>query len=292
MLVNISTRKERSMGDVAPAARRTRRSTCKSVGKRSATPGQNPHLEVPFITRAIPTYDLLDEAGLDQIEATAERILAEIGIEFREDPETVALFGKAGAQVTQLTAESWNIKFAPGMIREILKTAPARFTQQARNPKNAVEIGGDAVVLAPAYGSPFVMDLDKGRRYGTIEDFRNFVKLAQSSPWLHHSGGTICEPTDIAVNKRHLDMVYSHIKYSDRPFLGSITAPERVEDSIDMARILFGADFVDRNCVIMGNFNTTSPLILDGVTTAGIRAYAAAGQGSIYPSCWAARCRR
>jgi trimethylamine--corrinoid protein Co-methyltransferase len=76
------------------------------------------------------------------------------------------------------------------------------------------------VVFAPAYGSPFVMDLDKGRRYGTIEDFRNFVKLAQSSPWLHHSGGTICEPVDVPVNKRHLDMVYSHIKYSDRAFHG------------------------------------------------------------------------
>ena len=76
-----------------------------------------------------------------------------------------------------------------------------------------------------------------GRRYGTIEDFRNFVKLAQSSPWLHHSGGTICEPVDVPVNKRHLDMVYSHIKYSDRGFMGSVTAESRAEDSIDMARI-------------------------------------------------------
>jgi len=54
------------------------------------------------------------------------------------------------------------------------------------------------------------------------EDFQNLIKLGQSSPWLHHSGGTICEPTDVPVNKRHLDMVYSHIKYSDRAILGSI----------------------------------------------------------------------
>ena len=249
---------------------------------RSSAPGQNPHLEVPFITRGIPTYDILDEGSLEKIEATAERILAEIGIEFRDDPETVRLFREAGGKVTELSVERWNIKFEKGMIRAILKTAPARFTQHARNPKNTVEIGGDAMVFAPSYGSPFVMDLDKGRRYGTIEDFKNFVKLGQSSPWLHHSGGTICEPTDVAVNKRHLDMVYSHIKYSDRAFLGSVTAPERVEDSIDLARILFGANFVDQNCVIMGNFNTTSPLVLDGVTTSGIRIYAAANQGSIH----------
>ncbi len=262
--------------------RKGRRKRDMSGIARSGAPGQNPHLEVPYITRGIATYDLLDDGALERIEATAERIMAEIGIEFREDPEAVRLFREAGAQVTDLTADSWNLKFAPGMIRELLKTAPARFTQHARNPANTVEIGGDAMVFAPSYGSPFVMDLDKGRRYGTIEDFRNLIKLGQSSPWLHHSGGTICEPTDIAVNKRHLDMVYSHIKYSDRAFLGSITAPERAEDSIAMARLVFGDDFVDRNCVIMGNFNTTSPLVLDGVTTAGIRAYAAAGQGSIH----------
>ncbi|WP_299351136.1 trimethylamine methyltransferase family protein [uncultured Shimia sp.] len=259
---------------------RGRRRNAKTA--RSAQPGANVHLRVPFISRNVPTYDLLSEDSLVKIEATADRILAEIGIEVREDPEAMRLYREAGAKVTSVSQDVWNVRFEPGMVRDILKTAPARFTQHARNQKNSVEIGGDAMVFAPSYGSPFVMDMDKGRRYGTLEDFENLVKLAQSSPWLHHSGGTICEPTDIAVNKRHLDMVYAHMRYSDRAFLGSITAPERALDSIEMCRILFGTDFVDQNCVIMGNFNTTSPLVLDGVTTAGIRAYAEAGQGSIH----------
>lgn len=261
--------------------RPARKSRRKSRPERSAAPGQNPHLHVPFIRRRTPPYDILDPASLTRIEAAADRILAEIGIEFRDDPETVELFRKAGGVVTDHGENRWRIRFEPGLIRALLKTAPARFTQHARNPARNVEIGGDAVVFAPSYGSPFVMDLDRGRRYGTLEDFQNLIKLGQSSPWLHHSGGTICEPTDVAVNKRHLDMVYSHIRYSDRPFLGSITAPERAADSIKMCRLLFGADFVDRHCVIIGNFNTTSPLVLDGVTTRGIREYAGAGQGSI-----------
>jgi trimethylamine--corrinoid protein Co-methyltransferase len=173
------------------------------------------------------------------------------------------------------------VKFEPGLLREILKTAPATFTQHARNPARNVEIGGKSVVFSPAYGSPFVMDLDKGRRYGTIEDFRNFVKLAQSSPWLHHSGGTICEPVDVPVNKRHLDMVYSHIKYSDRGFMGSVTAESRAEDSIEMARIVFGRDFVDRNCVILGNVNVNSPLVWDATMTTSLRAYARANQAAV-----------
>ncbi len=250
--------------------------------RRDSRGGGDAGLHRPYILRGIPTYDILSDESLTRIEATADRILAEIGIELRDDAEAMRLYKAAGAEVTQTAPEVWRVKFPPAMLREILKTAPAEFTQHARNPANNVRIGGKNVVFAPSYGSPFVMDLDRGRRYGTIEDFENFVKLSQASPWLHHSGGTVCEPTDVPVNKRHLDMVYAHIRYSDRAFLGSITAPDRAADSVDMARILFGEAFTDANCVVMGNFNTTSPLVLDGVTTAGIRTYAAANQGSIH----------
>jgi trimethylamine--corrinoid protein Co-methyltransferase len=250
--------------------------------QRSNEPGQNPHLEVPFITRKMRPYEILDEAQLDRIEATSERIMQEIGIEFRDDPEVVELFRDRGAEVEETAENTWRLRFEPGLVRDILKTAPERFTQHARNPANNVEIGTDATIFLPSYGSPFMLDKEGNRRYATLDDFENLVKLAQSSPWLHHSGGTICEPTDIPVNKRHLDMVYAHIRYSDRPFLGSITAPERAADSIEMCRILFGEDFVDQNCVILGNFNTTSPLVIDGITSQGIRTYARAGQGSIH----------
>ena len=268
----------------AQTAQRTQpRRRGRSVRRAARQGGNKPNhqLEVAYITRKIPTYDLLSEDSLLKMEAATDTILAEIGIEFRDDPETVSLFKAAGGQVTKVSETASNIRFEPGLIQDILKTAPSRFTQHARNPANSVDIGGDAVVFAPAYGSPFVMDADTGRRYGTIADFENFVKLAQSSPWLHHSGGTICEPTDVPVNKRHLDMVYAHMRYSDRAFLGSITSPHRVQDSIEMSRILFGSDFVAENCVVIGNFNSTSPLVWDGISTRGIRGYAEAGQGSI-----------
>ena len=230
----------------------------------------------PFIMRNIPTYDVLSEENLVKIERAADRVLAETGIEFRDDPDALQMWRKAGAKVDGLL-----VKFEPGLLREVLKTAPATFTQHARNPAKSVEIGGKSVVFAPAYGSPFVMDLDRGRRFGTIEDFRNFIKLAQSSPNFHHSGGTICEPTDVAVNKRHLDMVLAHMTLSDRPYMGSVTAENRSEDNIEMSRILFGADFVDQNCVILGNVNVNSPLVWDGTMTKSLRAYARANQAAV-----------
>ena len=256
------------------------------AGRRRERGGRNARRELrshgaeghgrPYIVRGIPAYDVMSEENLVRIEDTADRILAEIGIEFRDDPVALDHWKRAGAKV-----EGVLVRFEPGMLREILKTAPAEFVQHARNPASSVRIGGRNVVFSPAYGSPFVMDLDRGRRYGTIEDFRNFVKLAQSSPWLHHSGGTICEPVDVPVNKRHLDMVYAHIRYSDRAFMGSVTAESRAEDSIDMARIVFGRDFVDRNCVILGNVNVNSPLVWDGTMTLSLRAYARANQAAV-----------
>lgn len=144
-----------------------------------------------------------------------------------------------------------------------------------------VPIGGDHLVLLPAYGSPFVSDLDRGRRYATLEDFENFVKLTWMSPWLHHSGGTVCEPVDVPVNKRHLDMVYAHLKYSAKPFMGSVTSPDRAEDSIEMARLVFGREYLEANCVIQGNINVNSPLVWDDVMTGALKAYARANQGCV-----------
>ncbi len=230
----------------------------------------------PYIVRNIPPYDVLSEENLLRIEAAADRVLAETGIEFRDDAVALDHWRRAGAEVQGVL-----VRFPPGLLREVLKSAPAEFTQHARNPAKSVQIGGRSVVFSPAYGSPFVMDLDRGRRFGTLEDFRNFIRLAQSSPNFHHSGGTICEPTDVAVNKRHLDMVMAHIELSDRPYMGSVTSEARAEDSIKMSRILFGEKFVNDHCVILGNVNVNSPLVWDGTMTHSLRAYARAGQAAV-----------
>lgn len=229
-----------------------------------------------FIRRAIPPYELLSEEGLALIESQADRLLAEVGMEIRDDAESLRLFRDAGASVDGVT-----VRFDAGHVRALCGTAPRQFRQLARNPSKSVEIGGDNVVFAPTYGSPFVRDLAAGRRYASLADFHNFVKLAYDSPWLHHSGGTVCEPVDVPVNKRHLDMVYAHLRYSDKAFMGSVTHPSRAADSIEMARIVFGADVVDGNCVILGNVNVNSPLVWDATMTGALKTYAAANQAPV-----------
>ncbi len=260
-------------GDVAAEGRRGRRGRdARRAGRAEADRAP----ATPYIARKVPLTEVLSAEGLALIEANAETILAEIGVDFRDDAEAIRLWREAGAEV-----QGERVRLPRGLARHLLKTAPAHFTQHARNPARSVEIGGDNTVFAPVYGPPFVRDLEGGRRYGTIEDFRNFVKLAYVSPHLHHSGGTVCEPVDLPVNKRHLDMVYSHIRYSDKPFMGSVTAASRAADSVRMAELVFGADVVAANTVLVNLINCNSPLVLDGTMLGALRIYAATNQACI-----------
>jgi trimethylamine--corrinoid protein Co-methyltransferase len=232
---------------------------------------------VPFLTRKLAPFEVLNDEGLSIIEHNADTILEEVGLEFRGDPEALRLFRDAGADV-----EGERVRFPRGLARSIVRaSAPHEFIQHARNPERSVRIGGDATVLAPSYGTPFVRDLDGGRRYGTIEDFRNFVKLAYLSPHLQHSGGTVCEPVDVPVHKRHLDMVYAHMRYTDKPFMGSVTHPDRAHDTVEMAEILFGPDYLEDHTVITSLINANSPLVWDATMVGAARVYAQHNQATI-----------
>lgn len=203
-------------------------------------------------------------------------ILENVGIAFRDDPEAIALWTKSGAEV------DGDIVRAPAdWIRALCAKAPSEFTQIARNPDRSVKIGGKNQVFAPIYGAPFVRDLKGGRRYGDMDSFTKLVKLTQMLPALHHTGLVIVEPCDVPVSKRHLDMVYTHMRFTDKPHLGAITEMSRAQDSVDMAEILHGKGVMDTNCVIMGNVNTNSPLLVDKVVTQAIRVYCGRGQGII-----------
>jgi trimethylamine--corrinoid protein Co-methyltransferase len=234
------------------------------------------HETARFITRNIPDFEVLNAEALDVIEWNAETVLEEIGVNFVENPAALDRWRAAGADV-----RGERVHIPRGLARTLCATAPRSFTQIARNRARDVEIGGRNLVLAPVYGPPFVRDRAGGRRYATLADFRAFVKLGYMSKWLHHSGGTVCEPTDVPVNKRHLDMLHAHMTLSDKPFMGSVTAPDRARDSVEMARILFGADVVDSHCVMTSLININSPLTFDGTMMGALEVYAAAGQAAI-----------
>ena len=260
MVASAPSRRTRSGGG---AARRAERTTIKMETAK-------------YIERNIPLYEILTEEALEIIETNAETVLEEIGINFVNNPAALSRWRAAGADVS-----GERVRIPRGLARQLCKTAPSRYIQHARNPARSVEIGGNTLVCAPVYGPPFVRDIAGGRRYATIADFQKFVKLGYMSKWLHHSGGTVCEPTDVAVNKRHLDMLHAHMILSDKPFMGSVTEPSRAQDSVEMCEILFGEEFVQSNAVMTSLINVNSPMTFDDVMAGALEVYAANNQACI-----------
>ena len=261
------------MDDITPE-RKSRRGGGR--GARREARGAAQTISSPYLVRQIEPVDILSEEACQLIENNAETVLEEIGIDFRDDPEALTILKDKGCDI-----KGERVHFPRGLARELCKTAPSAFTQHARNSARTVEIGGKNTVFAPVYGPPFVRDLTGERRYAEIEDFNNFVKLIYMLPGLHHSGGTVCEPVDLPVTKRHLDMVYAHLRYSDKPFMGSVTAPERAQDTVNMAKIVFGEDFVGPNCVTVSLINANSPMTWDDTMLGALKVYAKNGQGTV-----------
>ncbi len=271
------------MTDVQPPTPPTGRRARGGADARRTLRGSTEVKQAGYVRRKIKLYEPYSDDQLELIENNAEIVLQETGIDFYEDEEAVQMWKDAGADVkpSPLEARRFRIRFPKGLVRSLIKTAPREYTQFARNPANNVVIGGNNTVFAPVYGPPFIRNLDEGRRYATIEDFRNFAKLVYMSPSLHHAGGTLCEPVDIPVAKRHLDMTYTHIKYSDKPFMSSVTSGERSADSVAMCEMLFGKDFVDQNCVMTSLINANSPMVWDGVMLGALKVLARANQACV-----------
>ena len=244
-------------------------------GRRARARVAAPATIVGTSLRKIPVYDLVGDERLDQIHDASMRILEDVGIEFR-DETALATWREAGAEVSKS-----RVRVPRQLVEEGLAKAPPRYTFHARNPKRSVEVGGHAMAFAPVYGSPYVRDRSGQRRYAQLDDFIDFVKLAYASPALNVSGGTICEPVDIPVAHRHLEMIYAHVRYSDKPFMGGVTSADRARDCLALCRILHGEEFLEHNTVLTSLINCNSPLVWDETMLSVLRVYASAKQACI-----------
>ena len=183
-------------------ARRARASRSRNDTTPSAVPS-------PHIRRTLPFFDVLDEDQLEKLDAQVDWLLEDVGLAFRDDPEALRVWREAGIEPSGEYGDL--IRADASWIRQLCAQAPSEFEQVARNPARSVTIGGAHQVFAPIYGAPFVRDLEGGRRYGTMADFENLVKLSYLHPNLHHTGFVVTEPTDVPVSKRHLDMLLAHM---------------------------------------------------------------------------------
>src|SRR3954465_13495796 len=223
----------------------------------------------------MPRFEPLSEEALATIDAGAERLATEIGVQF-DHPRALELFREAGQ-----TVEGSCVRFDPGFLGAKAALAPSEFGMRARNGDRDLIVGGDHMIFAPAQGPPFVR-VDGERRDGTMADLESLIKLTQLTDALDTPGRNILEPNDLPLDVRHLLRALAAIRLTDRVWSGEPSADFSADDCIRMAEIVFGGrDAIEERPVIFANCNVNSPLRFDSRMLEGVLGYAAAGQAVI-----------
>lgn len=209
-----------------------------------------------FINR-MPRYEILAPEAMEQLDGAWRRLVSEIGVEFMSD-RALELFRQAGQRVEDST-----VFLDPEFLLEQVAKAPREFDVQARNPKNTIHIGGDAMAFGAVYGPPFVRE-GEVRRDGTFEDYRNFLRLSQSYEVLDSAGGVVCEPNDTPLDSRHLDMNLALMTLTDKIYMGNVVSGVNAADTVRMGEILFGGrEAIEKTPVSISLINCNSPLRWD-----------------------------
>ncbi len=216
---------------------------------------------------------------IEQIHEATLLVMETTGLVFTYEPAR-DLFARAGCKI-----DGQRVFFPKKLVEEQIKKAPSQFTLFARNPEKNVVIGGDHIAFMPCYGAPFVNDMDKGRRLGTLEDFSNFAKLAYESPYMDITGGMMTEPNDIPVANRNAERIYSSMIFSDKPFMGAGTGAKDAKQTIDMASIVFGSrEEMKKKPPFISILCSLTPLAFDDKMCGGIMEYANAGMPQLISS--------
>jgi len=230
----------------------------------------------------MPRYEILSEDAMATLDGGWRRLMSEIGVEFMDD-RALDLFRQAGQRV-----EDHTVFLDPDFVLEQVAKAPREFDIQARNPDNSVHIGGDHMAFGAVYGPPFTREGDV-RRDATMDDFRNFTKLAQSFSVLDSAGGVVCEPNDTPLDSRHLDMTLALQTLTDKIYMGNVVSGVNAADTIAMTSILFGGgdgmeagrERIEETPATISLINCNSPLRWDDRMLEAQFEYSAAGQAVV-----------
>ncbi|MEX0309203.1 MAG: trimethylamine methyltransferase family protein [Tateyamaria sp.] len=231
------------------------------------------NLRNPFPPMAVFSDDriaAIHAASLDVLERLGIKVLL---------PEARAAFRAGGARVDDSTEM---VHIGREMVEAALATAPKSFPLMAgsRDRDLLMELG--SMVFQPGAGCPHATDLDRGRRPGTEQDFRELISLTQHFDVLHMIPPLV-EPQDVPIHLRHYAMLKGQMELTNKvPFIFA-RGTGQVDESFEMLRDFRGlsdADFAAHShCYTI--INTNSPRQLDIPMAQGVMDFAKARQMAV-----------
>jgi trimethylamine---corrinoid protein Co-methyltransferase len=257
------------MTDPTPTPRRRDR----SKGPRATGPSTAP---IGRLENKFPPVEILSTEQVERIITAAYRILEEAGLEVRS-AKARAMYKRHGAIVDDTTEM---VRIGRDIVEAHVKHAPEQFVLHARNPARHLYIGGRTVNFGPVNGAPHITDIEKGRRYGDLEAFRDILKVTHALGILHWQGGVVVEPVDVPVPVRHLEMYRAHIECADIVWAARGVGGVNAEDALALSAIEHGCciDDLAKRPTLMTVTNVNSPRRVDEEILDNIMTMAAAGQ--------------
>ena len=224
-------------------------------------------------------YQVVSQNEIEKLHETSLRIMDEIGIVIPYEP-ALEVLKRGGAKI-----DGQRVHYPKEMVERELKNVPSSFTLYSRNPERNVELSPQKTAYAGPNCPPFVHDLDKGRRDGTLEDFRNLARLCHMLPNIDLQSNVYCEPQDVNENIRHLEMVYNAFRCNEKPLMGGTMGYEASKECIELAAIPFGGVSAIKDKPVMSSIPCTlTPLSYDPLMAGAIMAYAEYGQAQLVNS--------
>lgn len=244
-------------------------------GRRGAAGAVITQLPWERVSNPYAPLEMLTPDQMEDLHDISIRILKELGIKVMGE-NVRDLMRKAGARVD----DEGLVRLDETIVAQALSTVPRHFTLTPRNPARRVHFGGRDLVFGLVAGPPNVDDRIKGRRSGNLEDYRNFIRLAQHFNVIHMIGNQVMAPQELPANNRHLDTYFANLTLSELSFHCTAIGRGRAMDGIRMMAIARGATLEEmaREPGVTTIISVNSPRLLDDAMGDGLIAMAEHGQ--------------
>ena len=230
------------------------------------------------LTNPFPPMKVFSDDRIEAMHEAALKVLEDLGMKVLL-PQARELYRKGGAIIDE---DSQMVFIGREMVAAALKSAPKSIPVRAGIREKDILLEPGKIVFQCGAGAPHATDRERGRRPGTLSDYRELVKLTQHFDVLHMVP-PIIEPQDVPIHLRHYEMNRVQLTLSNKvPFVFA-RGTQQVEESFEIIRDFRGLsdkDFrANSHCYTI--INTNSPRQLDIPMAQGLIDFAKMGQVSI-----------